>query len=61
VPGGPTGLWGALDGHGGARGWALAHWLAGGMVAFGFGVMWLLYVLNGRGGRALRGLSGAPT
>ena len=39
----------------------LILWLAGGMVAFGFGVMWLLYALNGRGGRALRGLSGAPT
>ncbi len=61
IPGRTQVLSVALYGHVEAQEWALAHWLAGGMVAFGFGVMWLLYVLNGRGGRALRGLSGAPT
>ena len=61
IPGRTQVLSVALYGHVEAQEWALAHWLAGGMVAFGFGVMWLLYVLNGRGGRVLRGLSGAPT
>jgi molybdate transport system permease protein len=61
IPGRTQVLSVALYGHVEAQEWALAHWLAGGMVAFGFGVMWLLYALNGRGGRALRGLGGAPT
>ena len=64
IPGQTQVLSVALYGHVEAQEWAQAHWLAGGMVAFGFGVMWLLYVLNGlggRGGRGLRGVSGAPT
>ena len=61
IPGRTQVLSVALYGHVEAQEWAQAHWLAGGMVAFGFGVMWLLYALNGRGGQALRGLSGAPT
>ncbi len=61
IPGRTQVLSVALYGHVEAQEWAQAHWLAGGMVAFGFGVMWLLYALNRRGARALRGLSGAPT
>ena len=61
IPGRTQVLSVALYGHVEAQEWAQAHWLAGGMVFFGFGVMWLLYVLNARGGRSLRGLSGAPT
>lgn len=61
IPGRTQVLSVALYGHVEAQEWAQAHWLAGGMVAFGFGVMWLLYALNGRGGKALRGVSGAPT
>src|SRR5690606_10663330 len=54
IPGRTQVLSVALYGHVEAQEWGHAHWLAGGMVAFGFGVMWLLYVLNGRSGRALR-------
>lgn len=61
IPGRTQVLSVALYGHVEAQEWALAHWLAGGMVVFGFGVMWLLYAVNGRGGRAVRGVSGAPT
>ena len=61
IPGRTQVLSVALYGHVEAQEWAQAHWLAGGMVAFGFGVMWLLYAVNRRGARALRGLSGAPT
>ena len=61
IPGRTQVLSVALYGHVEAQEWVLAHWLAGGMVVFGFGVMWLLHALNGRGGRALHGLSGAPT
>lgn len=61
IPGRTQVLSVALYGHVEAQEWAMAHWLAGGMVAFGFGVMCLLYALNSRSGRALRGLSGAPT
>lgn len=61
IPGRTQVLSVALYGHVEAQEWAQAHWLAGGMMAFGFGVMWLLYGLHGRRGRALRSLSGAPT
>lgn len=61
IPGRTQVLSVALYGHVEAQEWPQAHALAGGMVAFGFGVMWLLYALNARRGRALQGLSGAPT
>ncbi len=61
IPGRTQVLSVALYGHVEAQEWTQAHWLAGGMMAFGFGVMWLLYGLHGQRGRALRGLSGAPT
>ncbi len=40
----------ALYGHVEASEYDQAHVLAGGMVLFGFGVMWLLYLLSGRTG-----------
>lgn len=61
IPGRTQVLSVALYGHVEAQEWAQAHWLAGGMVVFGFGVMWLLYGVNARSGRLVRGVSGAPT
>ncbi len=56
IPGATRVLSVALYGHVEAQELAHAHWLAGGMVAFGFAVMLALYVLNGRGpGDALAG------
>ena len=51
----------ALYGHVEAGEMTHAHTLAGGMVVFGFAVMLCLYLLNGRHGARLRGVSGAPT
>ncbi|MEY4766585.1 MAG: molybdate transporter permease subunit [Pseudomonadota bacterium] len=51
----------ALYGHVEAGDLGHAHALAGGMVAFGFGVMLALYLLNHRSSARLRGLGGAPT
>ncbi|MFN3618630.1 MAG: molybdate ABC transporter permease subunit, partial [Aquabacterium sp.] len=47
-------------GHVEAQEWANAHWLAGGMVLFGFVVMLALYLLNARRGGST-GVQGAPT
>ncbi len=60
IPGATQVLSVALYGHVEAQEWARAQWLAGGMVVFGFGVMWALYVLNARHTRRLKGLGGAP-
>jgi molybdate transport system permease protein len=51
----------ALYGHVEAGELVHAHLLAAGMVVFGFLVMLMLFLLNGRGGRQLRGMGGAPT
>lgn len=50
IPGATRVLSVALYGHVEAMDLSRAHTLAVGLVAFGFAVMWLLYVLNGRGG-----------
>lgn len=51
----------ALYGHVEAMEMERAHALAGSMVVFGFGVMCLLYVLNARKARDVRGVGAAPT
>lgn len=58
IPGTTRVLSVALYGHVEAQEWEHAHWLAGGMVAFGFLVMVALYMLNARRGV---GLSGTPS
>jgi molybdate transport system permease protein len=60
IPGRTQVLSVALYGHVEAQELDLAHALAGGMVLFGFGVMWALYWLNGRRAR-FGGVSGVPT
>ena len=52
IPGATRVLSVALYGHVEAMDYAKAQLLAGGMVGFGFLVMWLLYLLNGRIGGA---------
>lgn len=49
IPGATRVLSIALYGHVEANELQQAHVLAGGMVLFGFGVMWLLYLVSGRG------------
>jgi len=61
IPGATRVLSVALYGHVEAGELDRAHALAGGMVLFGFGVMLVLYLLNGRKGRSLQGLGGLPT
>ncbi len=61
IPGATRVLSVALYGHVEAMDMARAHALAGSMMAFGFGVMCVLYVLNGRKGREVQGLGGLPT
>lgn len=61
IPGATRVLSVALYGHVEAMELERATTLAGGMVLFGFAVMLLLYLLNGRQGRALQGVGGAPT
>jgi molybdate transport system permease protein len=51
----------ALYGHVEAMEMDRAHALAGSMVVFGFGVMCLLYVINARKARGVRGVGAAPT
>ena len=51
----------ALYGHVEAMEMDRAHALAGSMIAFGFGVMCLLYVLNARKARDAQGVGAAPT
>lgn len=60
IPGATRVLSVALYGHVEAQEWANAHWLAGGMVLFGFVVMLALYLLNARRGGST-GVQGAPT
>jgi molybdate transport system permease protein len=60
IPGATRVLSVALYDHVEAQDWAHAHWLAGGMVVFGFAVMLVLHMLNSRSGRQLNGLDGAP-
>lgn len=55
IPGATRVLSVALYGHVEAMDYGKAHVLAGGMVGFGFAVMLLLYLLNGRVGRQLVG------
>lgn len=69
IPGATRVLSVALYGHVEAQELDKAHWLAGGMVLFGFAVMLALYAFNGRltgvqpaqGGRAARASAGEPT
>jgi molybdate transport system permease protein len=61
IPGATRVLSVALYGHVEAMEMDRAHALAGSMVAFGFGVMCLLYLLNGRKARQLQGVGAAPT
>lgn len=60
IPGATRVLSVALYGHVESQAWDNAHWLAGGMVAFGFTVMLVLFLLHGRRG-SLQGVQGAPT
>ena len=61
IPGATRVLSVALYGHVEAMETGRAHTLAAGMVLFGFGVMWLLYLFNGRKSRQLAGAGGMPT
>jgi molybdate transport system permease protein len=61
IPGATRVLSVALYGHVEAMEMDRAHALAGSMVAFGFGVMCLLYVLNARKARDAQGAGGVPT
>lgn len=61
IPGSTQVLSVALYGHVEAQELEQAHWIAGGMVFFGFGVMWVLYWLNARRGRFGAGVSGVPS
>jgi molybdate transport system permease protein len=54
IPGATRVLSVALYGHVEAMDLHRAHTLAAGLVGFGFAVMWLLYVLNGRAARQAR-------
>ncbi|MES2091116.1 MAG: molybdate ABC transporter permease subunit [Pseudomonadota bacterium] len=54
IPGATRVLSLALYDHVETLDYTRAHWLAGGMVAFGFAVMWLLYLLNGRRAEVIR-------
>lgn len=60
IPGATRVLSVALYGHVEAQELAHAHWLAGGMVAFGFAVMLALYVLQGRAPGAAPGPRATP-
>jgi molybdate transport system permease protein len=60
IPGATRVLSVALYGHVEAQEWANAHWLAGGMVLFGFVVMLALYLINARRGGGTV-VQGAPT
>ncbi|WP_290868443.1 molybdate ABC transporter permease subunit [Aquabacterium sp.] len=55
IPGATRVLSIALYGHVEANEVNEAQWLAAGMVAFGFAVMWLLYLVSGRGPMSARG------
>ncbi|TBO28685.1 molybdate ABC transporter permease subunit [Aquabacterium lacunae] len=57
IPGATRVLSVALYGHVEAMDLVHAHTLAAGLVAFGFAVMWLLYVLNGRATRRAHQMS----
>jgi len=59
IPGATRVLSVALYGHVEALEMDRAHALAGSMMAFGFGAMCLLYVLNGRQARQLQGVERA--
>lgn len=56
IPGATRVLSVALYGHVEAMDYGKAHWLAGGMVAFGLLVMLVLYSLNGLNGRSSLGV-----